>query len=132
VRRSSLSLAELRGHLPRVPTLQEALDRFGARIPWNLEIKSPKSGDYAGLEQIALDEVRRRGILEHTLFSSFSDSVLTRLASARARARLGTLVWVRSPVTSSGALRVGAEAVTCISCSPRKNRCARRTRPATA
>ena len=74
-----LTLAELRGHLPRAPTLQEALDRFGARIPWNLEIKSPKSGDYAGLERIALDEVRRRGILEQTLFSSFSDSVLARL-----------------------------------------------------
>ena len=108
----SLTLAGLRALLPRAPTLQETLDRFGARIAWNLEIKSPPSGDYAGLEQIALDEVRRRGSLERTLFSSFSDSVLVRLRELEARARLGTLVWVRQPGDILGrAARVGAEAV---------------------
>lgn len=107
-----LTLSELRGHLPRAPTLQEALDRFGARIPWNLEIKSPKSGDYAGLERIALDEVRRRGILEQTLFSSFSDSVLARLRELERRARLGTLVSVYQPgEILERARRVGSEAV---------------------
>lgn len=107
-----LTLAELRGHLPRAPTLQEALDRFGARIPWNLEIKSPKSGDYEGLERIALDEVRRRGILEQTLFSSFSDSVLARLRDIERRARLGTLVSVYRPGDIlARARRVGSEAV---------------------
>ncbi|MBM4336243.1 MAG: glycerophosphodiester phosphodiesterase [Deltaproteobacteria bacterium] len=107
-----LTLSELRGHLPRAPTLQEALDRFGARIPWNLEIKSPTSGDYAGLERIALDEVRRRGILEQTLFSSFSDSVLARLRALERRSRLGTLVSVYQPgEILERARHVGSEAV---------------------
>jgi glycerophosphoryl diester phosphodiesterase len=50
-----LTLDELRHHLPYAPTLQETLDRCGARIPFNLEIKSPPEGDYVGLEEIALD-----------------------------------------------------------------------------
>ncbi len=108
----ALTLVELRQRLPRAPTLQETLDRFGTRIAWNLEIKSPSSGDYAGLERIALDEVCRRGILERTLFSSFSDSVLGRLRGLDARARLGTLVWVRQPGDIlARAASVGAEAV---------------------
>jgi glycerophosphoryl diester phosphodiesterase len=108
----SLTLAELRARLPRAPTLQDTLDRFGARIAWNLEIKSPPTGDYAGLERIALDEVKRRGILERTLFSSFSDSVLARLRALEPQARLGTLVWIRAPGDILGrAARVGSEAV---------------------
>ncbi len=108
----SLTLAELRRLLPRAPTLQDTLDRFGARIAWNLEIKSPPTGDYAGLERIALDEVKRRGILPRTLFSSFSDSVLARLRALEPQARLGTLVWIRAPGDILGrAARVGAEAV---------------------
>ena len=58
-----LTFAELRKRLPRAPTLQETLDRFAARIPFNLEIKSPRAGDYPGLEELMLAEVRRRGIL---------------------------------------------------------------------
>lgn len=108
----ALSLAELRARLPRAPTLQETLDRFAARIPFNLEIKSPADGDYAGLERLVLQEVDRHGILGRTLFSSFSDSVLARLREFEARARLGTLVWVRQPGKPiERALRVGAEAV---------------------
>jgi len=108
----ALTLAELRERLPRVPTLQETLDRFGDLIPWNLEIKSPRTGDYAGLEGIALEQVRRRGILERTLFSSFSDSVLHKLRALEPKARLGTLVWVRQPGDIlARAAGVGAEAV---------------------
>jgi len=108
----AFTLAELRERLPRAPTLVETLDRFGTRIPWNLEIKSPPSGDYAGLERIALEEVSRRGILARTLFSSFSDSVLARLRGLEPSARLGTLVWVRQPGDIlARAARVGAEAV---------------------
>ena len=108
----ALTLAELRQRLPRAPTLQETLERCGARIPFNLEIKSPPSGDYAGLEPLVLAEVRRRGLLERTLFSSFSDSVLARLRELEPGARLGTLVWVRKPGQPvERALKVGAEAV---------------------
>ena len=91
------SLAELRQKLPAAPTLEEALDSLGGRIAWNLEIKAPRAGPYAGLEARALDEVRRRGILERTLFSSFSDTVLRRLRELEPKARLGTLVSARFP-----------------------------------
>lgn len=108
----AFTLDELRARIPRAPTLVETLDAFGTRIPWNLEIKSPKTGDYPGLEQIALDEVRRRGILEQTLFSSFSDSVLATLRALEPRARLGTLVWIREPGdVLARAAAVGSEAV---------------------
>jgi len=108
----TLSLAELRQRLPRAPTLQETLDRFAAQIPFNLEIKSPPTGDYAGLEQRSLEEVHRHGVLERTLFSSFSDSVLHRMRELEPRARLGTLVWVRQPGNVlERAASVGAEAV---------------------
>jgi glycerophosphoryl diester phosphodiesterase len=108
----SLTLAGLRERLPRAPTLQEALDHFGSRIAWNLELKSPPSGDYAGLERIALEEADRRGILARTLVSSFSDSALGRLRELEPRARLGTLVWIRQPGdVLARAASVGAEAV---------------------
>jgi glycerophosphoryl diester phosphodiesterase len=106
------SLAELRERLPDAPTLQETLDSLGRRIDFNLEIKSPKSGDYAGLEARTLEEVRRRGILERTLFSSFADTVLRRLRELEPRARLGTLVSARFPANILGrAASVKAEAV---------------------
>jgi glycerophosphoryl diester phosphodiesterase len=106
------SLAELRQRLPAAPTLEETLDSLGGRIDWNLEIKAPRSGPYAGLEARALDEVRRRGILARTLFSSFSDTVLRRLRELEPKARLGTLVSARSPENILGrAASVKAEAV---------------------
>ena len=108
----ALGLAELRERLPRAPTLQETLDRCGARIPFNLEIKSPPTGDYAGLEKRVLREIAQRGLLARTLFSSFSDSVLAKLRELEPQARLGTLVWVRQPGKPiERASRVGAEAV---------------------
>lgn len=107
-----LSLDELRHHLPRAPTLQETLDRFGARIPFNLEIKSPPEGDYVGLEELVLREVKRHGLLAQTLFSSFADSVLAKLRALEPKARLGTLVWIRQPGEPLlRAASVGAEAV---------------------
>ena len=106
------TLAELRAALPDVPTLEETLDRLGGRIAWNLEIKSPRSGDYPGLEARALAEVRKRGILATTLFSSFADTVLRRLREQEPDARLGTLVSSRAPgdiLARAGSVR--AEAV---------------------
>jgi glycerophosphoryl diester phosphodiesterase len=108
----ALDLAELRARLPRAPTLQETLDRCGARIPFNLEIKSPPAGDYVGLEKLVLREIEERGLLTRTLFSSFSDSVLAKLRELEPKARVGTLVWVRQPGKPiERALNVGAEAV---------------------
>jgi glycerophosphoryl diester phosphodiesterase len=110
------TLAEVRaldaGAGERVPTLEEVLDRFGSRIPFNLELKRGAAGSYPGLERAALDAVRERGLLERTLFSSFSDSVLQSLRALCPDARLALLVSPRDaerPLARARAL--GAEAL---------------------
>ena len=106
------TLAELRVALPHAPTLQETLDALGQRIAFNLEIKAPRSGPYEGLEARVLDEVRRRGILARTLFTSFSDAVLRTLRELDPKARLGTLVSASRPGDIlARAKSVAAEAV---------------------
>jgi len=83
------------GEGERVPTLAEVLDRFGPRIPFNLEIKVAPSGPYAGLEERSLEAVRSRGLLAETLFSSFSLRVLGKLKEIEPAARLALLVSLR-------------------------------------
>jgi glycerophosphoryl diester phosphodiesterase len=110
------SLAEVRaldaGAGERVPTLDEVLDGFGAAIPFNLEIKRAGSGLYAGLEELALEAVRCRGLLARTLFSSFYDPVLERLRALEPGSRVAVLVSPRDaerPLERAHA--VGAEAL---------------------
>jgi glycerophosphoryl diester phosphodiesterase len=110
------SLAEVRaldaGGGERVPTLDELLDRFGARVAWNLELKRGTRGEYAGLEEAALAAVRARGLEPRTLFSSFYDPVLARLRALAPRARIGLLVSRRLPARAvERALALGAEAL---------------------
>lgn len=50
------------GPLP-VPELPAVLDRFGERVPFNLEIKRGEHTEYDGLEAIVLEQVRSRGLL---------------------------------------------------------------------
>lgn len=96
----------------RVPTLEEMLDAFGARIAFNLEIKKGTRAEYEGLEAIALDAVRSRGIAERTLFSSFYDPVLARLRVLEPAARIGLLISRRYPVRILERARaLGAEAI---------------------
>ena len=75
-----------------VPTLDEVLDRFGDRIPFNLELKRGVRAPYDGLEAVALDAVRGRGLLAGTLFSSFFDPVLERLRALEPAARIAFLL----------------------------------------
>jgi glycerophosphoryl diester phosphodiesterase len=96
----------------RVPTLDETLDRFGRRIPFNLELKRGVRGLYPGLEDAALAAVSARGLLAATLFSSFEDAVLARLASLAPGSRRALLVSPRDrPGPVERALAVGAEAL---------------------
>jgi len=95
-----------------MPTLDEVLDRFGARIAWNLELKQGTTGPYAGLEAAALDAVRARGLLSRTLFSSFYDPVLARLRALEPSARIGLLISRRHPGRPVERARaLGAEAL---------------------
>lgn len=110
------SLAEMRaldaGDGERVPTLSEMLDAFGAAIPFNLELKRPSAGYYAGLEAVAWEAVVSRGLEARTLFSSFFDPVLRALRERAAEARLGLLVSKRFPERAfERAGKIGAEAI---------------------
>lgn len=80
-----------------VPLLDEVLDRFGHRIPLNLEFKVGTRGPYAGLERETLAAVESRGLLSQVLFSSFSDEVLATLRAQSRQARIGVLVSDREP-----------------------------------
>lgn len=96
----------------RVPTLDEVLDGFGERIPFNLELKQSGRGPYLGLEGETLDRIERRGLLGATLFSSFFDPVLAALRARAPAARIGVLVSSRAPERwLERARRFGAEAV---------------------
>ncbi len=110
------SFSEIRsldaGDGQQIPTLDEVLDGFAGRIPFNLELKKSTTGPYPGLESTALEAVTRRGLLGETLFSSFSDPVLSELRGLSTHARLALLI---SPENSEGwmkrAAALGAEAV---------------------
>jgi glycerophosphoryl diester phosphodiesterase len=90
--------SESSAQFEQIPILEEVLDRFGDVLPFNLEIKTRVDGTpYAGLQQMALDQVIARGLLDRTLFSSFSDEVLSELRDRSDAARLGVLVSPRAP-----------------------------------
>jgi len=107
-----LTLAEIRQRHPDMATLEETLDRFGDRIPFNLELKRGATADYPGLEERALREVSRRGLLECTLFSAFYDTALATLRGLSSQARIGLLISRKAPVhIAERAIRLRAEAV---------------------
>jgi glycerophosphoryl diester phosphodiesterase len=110
------TLAELKtldaGRGERIPTLDEVLDRFGSRIPFNLELKRGTRADYKGLEAQALDAVQKRGLLSLTLFSSFHDPILERLRGLCPEARIALLISRKFPEGAlTRAARLGAEAL---------------------
>lgn len=110
------TLAEIRrldaGSGERMPTLDELLDAFGPRIPFNLELKRGRRSTYAGLEREVLEAVRSRGLVGRTLFSSFYDPVLARLRALEPAARIGLLISHRLPVRILERARaLGAEAI---------------------
>ena len=108
----SLTLAELRERIPGLPTLEETLDRFGGSIAFNLELKSHPDCDYPELPERVLAELRKRGLLERTLFSCFFDPALARLRELEPAARVGLLVSRRSNHgVAERAKKLGAEAV---------------------
>ena len=101
-----------RGEVARVPTLDEVLDEFGQLIPFNLEIKASRKGDYPGLEEATLAALDARGLNESILFSSFEDSVLARIRAAAPTARIAVLVDPRAPAGMlERAEKMGAESI---------------------
>jgi len=110
------TLAEVRaldaGAGEPVPTLDEVLDGFATRIPFNLELKRGKQADYPGLEQASLEAVNQRGLLPRMLFSSFYDPVLARLRALSPEARVALLISRKFPQRAvERAKALGAEAL---------------------
>ena len=97
-----LTLEELREMLPDVPTLPATFEELAQLIPFNLEIKRSRDREYVGIEKRALDVVRRHGVLEQTVFSSFEDSVLRRV---RELEPLAPLALLSSPRRATGAAK---------------------------
>jgi glycerophosphoryl diester phosphodiesterase len=96
----------------RVPTLDEVLDGFSARIPFNLELKQGTRGPYPGLPAAALRAVQKRGIEAQTLFSSFYRPVLADLRRQSGEARIALLLSPKSPEAPiERAQALGAEAI---------------------
>lgn len=95
-----------------VPTLDEVLDRFGAQIAFNLELKRATDAEYPCLEQETLDAVYHRRLLPQMLFSSFYDPVLARLRALSSDARIGLLISRKFPYRAvARATALGAEAL---------------------
>lgn len=110
------TLAEVRaldlGGGARIPTFDEVLDAFGQTIAFNVELKRGGHGFYAGLEAAAVAALERRGLLSRTLFSSFEDAVLARLAEVAPASRRALLLGPkRAERPLERARAVGAEAL---------------------
>ena len=110
------TLAEVRaldaGGGEPVPMLDEVLDGFATRIPFNLELKRGKQAEYPGLEQATLEAVNQRGLLARMLFSSFYDPVLARLRALSPEARVALLISRKFPQRAvERAKALGAEAL---------------------
>src|SRR5262245_15453670 len=110
------SLAEVRaldlGGGARIPTFDEVLGTFGARVPFNVELKRGGEGPYPGLAAEALRAVARRGLLARTLFSSFDDAYLAELAAGEPGTRRALLIDLRSAERAlERARKLGAEAL---------------------
>ena len=101
------------GQFEQIPILEEVLNRFGDVLPFNLEIKTAVDGTpYPGLQKMVLEQVVARGLLDQTLFSSFSDQVLGELRELSAVARLAVLVDPRQRKAMFDRVEaVGAEAL---------------------
>lgn len=65
----------------RIPLLEEVLEHFGHRIRLNIEIKS-RGWRSDGIEAEIATLLRRRGLVEHAIISSFSPMALWRMRYA--------------------------------------------------
>ncbi|MEW5736202.1 MAG: glycerophosphodiester phosphodiesterase family protein [Thermodesulfobacteriota bacterium] len=92
----------------RVPTLAEVFSAMGSRLPVNVEIKVGSSAEATrSLAAATADLVRKRGLAQSVLFSSFSDDALAVVREALPDSCIGVLA--RKPESPDTALRrIGA------------------------
>ncbi|MCE9667339.1 glycerophosphodiester phosphodiesterase [Myxococcus stipitatus] len=75
----------------RIPLLEEVLEALPAQLLVNIELKCERLDD-GGLAGKVADLVRRRGLTERVVVSSFNPMCLFRLASAAPELRRGLLI----------------------------------------
>ena len=88
----------------RIPTLDEVLDRYGARVYLNIEIKAGEV-PYPKIEQQVAEAVRRRGLYDRIVVSSFDFATVRRLRQVNPQVRAALLA-EKDP---DEALRLAAE-----------------------
>ncbi len=106
------------GEGERVPLLDEVLDGFVKRIPFNLELKWGAGGDYPELEAQTLEALRRRPLRKQILFSSFRPSILERLRALDESAQLALLASPQDPAYSLDGSLEQAARLGCVALNP--------------
>jgi len=106
------------GEGEKIPTLEQVLEGFATRIPFNLEFKWGAAGDYAGLEEQTLEALRARDLGGDILFSCFRRSVLARMRALDPAARLALLVSPQSGYESLDAILDAADELGCEGLNP--------------
>jgi glycerophosphoryl diester phosphodiesterase len=74
----------------RIPTLEEVLETMGSRLLLNVELKSTSLWD-SGLERAIVAQVKRHGLDERVLFSSFNPFSLWRIKRSAPHIPIGLL-----------------------------------------
>ena len=85
----------------RIPLLTEFLQRYGRRIPIELEVKQ------AGIEQEVVSAVSEQNLLERTTFTSFDFSTASRIKELAPQANVGFLTSSISEKTVARVRRAG-------------------------
>jgi len=77
----------------RIPTLPEVLDLAKGRVLVNIEIKNPDHGQYPiiDLTDKGLKEVKKAGMIDRVIFSSFNPLSLEYIEKTEPRARVAFL-----------------------------------------
>jgi glycerophosphoryl diester phosphodiesterase len=94
----------------RIPTLEQVLDRYGARAFVNVEIKMDDH-PYPGIEEAVVRAIHQRGLRERTIVSSFDLPTVERLRAVDPALRTGFLSEDDPDETLEQAVRVGATAI---------------------
>jgi glycerophosphoryl diester phosphodiesterase len=91
----------------RIPTLDEVLDRYGARVYLNLEIKvgdTPQSG----IEQQVAEAIAQRNLYDRIVVSSFDFAIVRRLRQVDRQVRVALLAEADTDEALDLAAEIGA------------------------
>ncbi|HWE62018.1 MAG TPA: glycerophosphodiester phosphodiesterase family protein [Chloroflexota bacterium] len=94
----------------RIPTLDEVLDRYGARVFLNVEIKVD-TRPYPGIEEAVVGAIRERQLAQRVIVSSFNGETVARLRAIDPMLCTGLLSDDRPEASLERACQLGANAL---------------------